>query len=133
MGKAQTRIAVYVRSLKRDKAETRKQIYKIMQKYDTDNNLLLDLFVDNGYSGNTEYRPQYKKLLKGIAEKKFDLVVACSIDRFARTHYILKKFIRHCLVNDCEIETLDMERAKNICDFIVLPHKVLGRNLRNDD
>ena len=42
------------------------------------------LYIDDGYSGSDLNRPEYKRLMKDIKAKKYDMVAVWKIDRLSR-------------------------------------------------
>ncbi len=41
------------------------------------------IYTDRAISGSVKQRPEYQKLLRGVQERKFDLVVAEALDRLS--------------------------------------------------
>lgn len=61
---------------------------------------IIKIYTDNGYSGRTENRPAYKRMIKDIRNGKINVIVVSNIDRLTRQpiffyhkiiDYILKK------------------------------------------
>jgi DNA invertase Pin-like site-specific DNA recombinase len=46
---------------------------------------IVEVFVDQGFSGGKGQRPALDRLLKGVARREFDLVAAWSVDRLGRS------------------------------------------------
>jgi len=46
---------------------------------------LHDIYVDNGYSGKKDSRPQLNRMMQDAHERRFDVVVVWRFDRFARS------------------------------------------------
>jgi DNA invertase Pin-like site-specific DNA recombinase len=46
---------------------------------------IVEVFVDQGFSGGKGQRPALVRLLKGVARREFDLVAAWSVDRLGRS------------------------------------------------
>jgi site-specific DNA recombinase len=44
-----------------------------------------DIYVDNGYSGKKDSRPQLNKMMQDAHERRFDVVVVWRFDRLARS------------------------------------------------
>jgi len=44
-----------------------------------------DTYIDNGYSGKKDSRPQLNRMLQDAHERRFDAVVVWRFDRFARS------------------------------------------------
>jgi len=82
-------VAIYSRKSKftgkGDSIENQVQMCKeyINQKFG--NNMDFIIYEDEGFSGGTIDRPQFKKLLKDIKNKKLDALVCYRLDRISRT------------------------------------------------
>ena len=48
---------------------------------------LLDPYIDRALSAKTDKRPNFLKMIKDSAAKKFDVVIVWKLDRFARNRY----------------------------------------------
>jgi len=46
---------------------------------------VFDCYVDNGYSGKKDSRPQLNRMMQDAHERRFDVVVVWRFDRFARS------------------------------------------------
>jgi hypothetical protein len=44
-----------------------------------------DTYVDNGFSGKKDSRPQLNRMMQDAHERRFDVVVVWRFDRFARS------------------------------------------------
>ena len=55
---------------------------------------LICIYSDNGISGTTINRPEFKRMLQDCREGKIDLIVTKSVTRFARNTVILLETIR---------------------------------------
>ena len=59
-----------------------------IQKYADENNIsIIEWYIDHGYSGTTNNRPRFQKMLSDSADKKFNLVLVWKLDRFSRDSY----------------------------------------------
>jgi DNA invertase Pin-like site-specific DNA recombinase len=47
--------------------------------------LVFDCYVDNGFSGKKDSRPQLNRMMQDAHERRFDVVVVWRFDRFARS------------------------------------------------
>src|SRR5882724_9799896 len=47
--------------------------------------LVFDTYVDNGFSGKKDSRPQLNRMMQDAHERRFDVVVVWRFDRFARS------------------------------------------------
>ena len=48
---------------------------------------LLEPYIDRALSAKTDNRPNFQKMIKDSASKKFDVIIVWKLDRFARNHY----------------------------------------------
>ena len=48
---------------------------------------LLEPYIDRALSAKTDNRPNFQKMIKDSASKKFDIVIVWKLDRFARNRY----------------------------------------------
>ena len=64
---------------------------------------LLTIYVEKGFSGSTDDRPEYRKMLRDAAQQKFSVLVVTDSDRFGRSVEDRLR-IRSILVQDFNIE-----------------------------
>ena len=87
---------------------------------------IIDIYIDDGYSGLNFNRPSFKRLIDDLENKKFDIVITKDLSRLGRDYiqtgyyidvYFATKHIRYIAVND-GIDTLqennDIAPFKNI-------------------
>ena len=48
---------------------------------------LLEPYIDRALSAKTDHRPNFLKMIKDSAAKKFDVVIVWKLDRFSRNRY----------------------------------------------
>ena len=48
---------------------------------------LLEPYIDRALSAKTDHRPNFLKMIKDSAAKKFDVVIVWKLDRFARNRF----------------------------------------------
>ena len=48
---------------------------------------LLEPYIDRALSAKTDNRPNFQKMIKDSASKKFDVIIVWKLDRFARNRY----------------------------------------------
>lgn len=95
------KIGVYLRTAQKDDEaiERQKELNISYCKYRGYPDIV-KIYTDNGYSGTTENRPAYKRMIKDIRNGKINVIVVSNIDRLTRQpiffyhkiiDYILKK------------------------------------------
>lgn len=95
------KIGVYLRTAQKDDEaiERQKELNISYCKY-RGYPEIIKIYTDNGYSGRTENRPAYKRMIKDIRNGKINVIVVSNIDRLTRQpiffyhkviDYILKK------------------------------------------
>ena len=94
---------------------------------------LFDFYIDDGYSGTTFDRPEYKRMIKDIAEGKVNTIIVKDLSRFGRNHIESDNYIENILpgYNVRFISIIDdvdsFKNPKSVCS-IEIPLK----NLMND-
>ena len=58
---------------------------------------LFDFYIDDGYSGTTFDRPDYKRMLKDIVEGKVNTIIVKDLSRFGRNHIESNNYIENIL------------------------------------
>jgi DNA invertase Pin-like site-specific DNA recombinase len=54
----------------------------------------VDVFADRGFTGTTENRPEFQRMLQMCREEKIDLIITKSVSRFARNTTIVLQTVR---------------------------------------
>ena len=97
------KVAGYIRLSKEDKTKdesnsvtNQKLIINSYIKKNEDLELF-DFYVDDGYSGTTFDRPQYKRMLKDIVEGKVNTIIVKDLSRFGRNHIESDNYIENIL------------------------------------
>jgi site-specific DNA recombinase len=54
---------------------------------------IIDEYIDGGYSGGTDDRPAFKRMLSDARQKRFDIIAVCKLDRFFRNLRLLLNYI----------------------------------------
>mgnify|MGYP000605034237 CR=1 FL=1 len=95
------KIGVYLRTAQKDdEAIERQKEFNISYCKYRGYPEVVKIYTDNGYSGRTENRPAYKRMIKDIRNGKINVIVVSNIDRLTRQpiffyhkiiDYILKK------------------------------------------
>ena len=90
-------------------------------------------YIDDGYSGTTFDRPEFKRMIKDITEDKVNTIIVKDLSRFGRNHIEADNYIENFLpgynvriisIND-NIDTLKLPKSNA---YIEIPLK----NLMND-
>lgn len=74
---------------------------EILKQYAKENNLnIYDIYIDDGISGTTFDRPDFKRMIKDIEDKKVNMVIVKDTSRLGRDYigfgeYIEKFFPEH--------------------------------------
>ena len=58
---------------------------------------IYDVYVDDGYSGTTFDRPEYKRMFKDIVEGKVNTIIVKDLSRFGRNHIQSDDYIENIL------------------------------------
>ena len=135
----QYKVAGYVRLSKEDKIKDESNSITnqkdIINSYIKNNDEfeLTDLYIDDGYSGTTFDRPEFKRMIKDITEDKVNTIIVKDLSRFGRNHIEADNYIENFLpgynvriisIND-NIDTLKLPKSNA---YIEIPLK----NLMND-
>ena len=134
------RAAIYCRLSKDDEQsgdsvsiETQKMM---LTKYCADNDFrIVDIYVDDGYSGLNFERPSFKRLVCDLEHGKFDIVITKDLSRLGRDYiqtgyyidiYFASKRIRYIAVND----GIDTKQGNNdIAPFKNILNDMYARDL----
>ena len=135
----QYKVAGYVRLSKEDKIKdqsnsitNQKAIINFFIKNSNEFELI-DFYIDDGYSGTTFDRPEFKRMIKDITEDKVNTIIVKDLSRFGRNHIEADNYIENFLpgynvriisIND-NIDTLKLPKSNA---YIEIPLK----NLMND-
>lgn len=69
--------------------------------------VILDLYIDGGFSGKLAHRPEFDRLNQDIADGKIDLVVFAKVDRIARKMDLIHKWVADTSALGVRIVTAD--------------------------
>ena len=135
----QYKVAGYVRLSKEDKIKDESNSITnqkaIINSYIKNNNgfEFIDFYIDDGYSGTTFDRPEFKRMIKDITEDKVNTIIVKDLSRFGRNHIEADNYIENFLpgynvriisIND-NIDTMKLPKSSV---YIEIPL----RNLMND-
>lgn len=92
---------------------------------------LFDFYVDDGYSGTTFDRPEYKRMLKDIVEGKVNTIIVKDLSRFGRNHIESDNYIENILPGYnvrfiSIIDDIDSFKNANSTNSILVPLKKLN-------
>ena len=95
---------------------------------------LVDYYIDDGYSGTTFDRPQYKRMIKDIVEGKVNTIIVKDLSRFGRNHIESDNYIENILPGYnvrfiSIIDEIDSFKNPKSVSSIEIPLK----NLMNDE
>lgn len=80
------RMALYARvSLSNKGQDTEMQLRELREYVQARGDTLIGQFVDNGFSGAKDSRPELNRLMSEAHRRRFDAVVVWKFDRFARS------------------------------------------------
>ena len=134
------KVAIYCRlsSDDGDNAESdsitnqRELIYQFLKK-ETDMKVV-DYYIDDGYSGTSFIRPDFKRMLTDIINEKVNTIVVKDLSRFGRNYIEAGKYleqifpmynVRFIAIND----NIDSFRDPKSINNVIVPFK----NLMNDE
>lgn len=97
------KVAGYIRISKEDKIKdesnsviNQKAIINSYVKKNEDLELV-DFYIDDGYSGTTFDRPEYKRVFKDIVDGKVNTIMVKDLSRFGRDHIQSDDYIENIL------------------------------------
>ena len=133
------KVAGYVRLSKEDKIKdesnsitNQKEIITSYIKKNEDLELI-DFYIDDGYSGTTFDRPDYKIMFNDLVSGKVNTVIVKDLSRFGRNHVESDNYIENILPGYnvrfiSIIDDIDSLNKNNSTDSVLIPLK----NLMND-
>ena len=97
----QYKVAGYVRLSKEDKIKdqsnsitNQKAIINFFIKNSNEFESI-DFYIDDGYSGTTFDRPEFKRMIKDITEDKVNTIIVKDLSRFGRNHIEADNYIEN--------------------------------------
>lgn len=129
------KVAIYCRVASKNRIEIKKQ-KEILKNYCNENNYeIYKIYIDNGYSGLDDNRPNYNKLLNDLKKNMFDTIIVRDMSRLGRSIIKLKKVIKLLENNNCNLICLNEDfNSKNAVGKILLrcisllPNMIGGEN-----
>jgi len=124
------KVGIYCRLSREDEGDYQSESIKnqreYLTKYVLDNQwYIVDVYIDDGYTGTNFDRPDFKRLINDIEKGKIDLVITKDLSRLGRdyisTGYYLEKYfpeknIRYIAVNDA-IDTFKNSAGNDVSPF----------------
>lgn len=129
------KVAIYCRVASKNRVEIKKQ-KEILKNYCNENNYeIYKIYIDNGYSGLDDNRPNYNKLLNDLKKNMFDTIIVRDMSRLGRSFIKLEKVIKLLENNNCNLICLNEDiNSKNAVGKILLrcisllPNMIGGEN-----
>ena len=87
---------------------------------------LFDFYIDDGYSGTTFDRPEYRRMFKDIVDGQVDTVIVKDLSRFGRNHIQSDDYIENTL-----IENLVKNTKNTSIDIIKYKMVIVKQNYQN--
>lgn len=133
------KVAGYIRLSKEDKIKDESNSVTnqkaIIESYIKENEDLefVDFYIDDGYSGTTFDRPEYKRMFKDIVDGQVNTVIVKDLSRFGRNHIQSDDYIENILPGYnvrfiSIIDEIDSFKNPKSVNSIAVPLK----NLMND-
>ena len=107
------KVAIYCRVASKNRVEIKKQ-KEILKNYCNENNYeIYKIYIDNGYSGLDDNRPNYNKLLNDLKKNIFDTIIVRDMSRLGRSIIKLEKVIKLLENNNCNLTCLNEDINSN--------------------
>lgn len=101
------KVVIYCRVASKNRVEIKKQ-KEILKNYCNENNYeIYKIYIDNGYSGIDDNRPNYNKLLNDLKKNIFDTIIVRDMSRLGRSIIKLEKVIKLLENNNCNLICLN--------------------------
>ncbi|UWD42759.1 recombinase family protein [Clostridioides difficile] len=104
------RVALYIRVSTEEQAlhgDSIRTQTEALEQYSKDNNfIIVDKYVDEGYSATNLKRPNLQRMLEDIKENKIDLILLTKIDRFSRGVKNFYKIMETLEKHKCDWKTI---------------------------
>lgn len=135
-------VAIYIRLSKEDdnlgESESIQNQKSLLTKYVHDQNyILVDIYVDDGYTGTNFERPEFKRMLNDIEAGKINMVVTKDLSRLSRDYigtgeYVEKWFpahdVRYVALTD-NIDTMIDSANNDIAPFKAILNDMYAKDL----
>ncbi|MDI6118387.1 recombinase family protein [Clostridioides difficile] len=104
------RVALYIRVSTEEQVlhgDSIRTQTEALEQYAKDNNfIIVDKYIDEGYSATNLKRPSLQRMLEDIKENKIDLILLTKIDRFSRGVKNFYKIIEILEKHKCDWKTI---------------------------
>lgn len=142
-GKNLYKVGIYLRLSRDDENEGDSQSIKNQREFLTkyvkaqDNWLLVDIYIDDGYTGTNYNRPDFIRMKQDIEDGKINLVITKDLSRLGRdyidTGYYLEKYfpakrVRYISVND-GIDTFSKTSNNDIGPFMSVVNDMYAKDI----
>ena len=93
MDNKQQTVAIYARVSSQEQvtegASIEAQIASLRAYVKSQGGEIVDEYIDGGFSGGTDNRPELNRLLRDAEQHRFDIIAVCKLDRFFRNLRLL--------------------------------------------
>lgn len=133
------KVVGYIRLSKEDKIKdesnsvTNQKLIIDLYVKKNENLELIDFYIDDGYSGTTFERPDFKRMIRDITENKVNTIIVKDLSRFGRNHIESDNYLENILPGYnvrfiSIIDDIDSLKNPKSVNSIAVPLK----NLMND-
>lgn len=110
---------------------------EILKQYAKENNLnIFDIYIDDGYSGTNFERPDFKRMIQDIKDKKVNMVIVKDSSRLGRDYigfgeYVEKFFLQNQVRLISILDNYDSAIDNGVAD--TLPFRAVTNDLYSKD
>lgn len=99
--------------------------------------ILIDIYIDDGYTGTNFDRPDFIRLIEDVNDGKVDLVITKDLSRLGRDYitvgyytenYFPKKNVRYIAVND-NVDTFSKTASNDISPFLAVINDMYAKDI----
>ena len=136
-------VGIYIRLSREDEdknieSESIKNQKSLIFQYAEENNLNIKrVYIDDGYSGTNFERPEYKKMINDIENKKINMIITKDMSRLGRdyigTGNLIEKYfpehnVRYIAITD-NIDTLLDNSNNDIAPFKAIMNDMYAKDI----
>ena len=103
------------------------QVRAIEQYCKCNNITLLTVYADRAISGTSDQRPEFQRMIKDSANKRFDIVLVHKLDRFARNRYDSAFYKNILKKNGVKLVSV-LENLQDTPESVILESVIEGMN-----